>query len=68
MLTGQLPFTDEQAYRILMKHRSEAPRPPSSLDASIPALLEVLVLRCLDKRPERRYQSARELRSELRKL
>jgi tRNA A-37 threonylcarbamoyl transferase component Bud32 len=68
MLVGEVPFTSDQAYRILMKHRSEAPRPPSSRDPSIAPGLEAIVLRCMEKAPQRRYQSARELRSELRKL
>jgi serine/threonine protein kinase len=68
MLAGEVPFFDEQAYRILMMHRSEAPRPPTLLDPSISADLELLVLKCLEKAPERRYQSARELRVALRKL
>jgi serine/threonine-protein kinase len=68
MLTGQVPFSADQAYRILMKHRNERPRAPSTLDPSIPAALEAIVLRCMEKLPERRYQSARELRVELRKL
>ena len=68
MLTGEVPFSDEQAYRILMKHRNEAPRPPTLLEPNISAELELLVLKCLEKAPERRYQSARELRVELRKV
>jgi serine/threonine protein kinase len=68
MLTGQVPFTADQAYRILMKHRSEAPRPPSMLEPTLPQGLEAVVLRCLEKAPARRYQSARELRVDLRKI
>jgi hypothetical protein len=68
MLAGEVPFTDAQAYRILMKHRSEAPRRPTLLEPTISPELELLVLKCLEKEPERRYQSARELRVELRKL
>ena len=58
----------DQAYRIMMKHRSEAPRPPTLLEPNISAALELVVLKCLEKSPERRYQSARELRVELRKM
>jgi serine/threonine-protein kinase len=68
MLTGQVPFTADQAYRILMKHRNEVPRPPSSIEPTIPPALEAVILRCMEKAPERRYQSARELRVELRKI
>ena len=68
MLTGQVPFTADQAYRILMKHRNEAPCPPSELEAGIAPALEAVVLRCMEKAPARRYQSARELRVELRKI
>ena len=68
MLVGEVPFTADQAYRIMMKHRSEAPRPPSSLDPGISMPLERVILRCMEKVPERRYQSARELRVELRKI
>jgi tRNA A-37 threonylcarbamoyl transferase component Bud32 len=67
MLAGEVPFSDDQAYRILMKHRSEAPRPPTLLEPKISAALELVVLKCLEKAPERRYQSARELRVALRK-
>lgn len=68
MLAGEVPFSADQAYRILMKHRSEAPVPPTLLEPGISAELEKVVLKCLEKAPERRFQSARELRVELRKL
>jgi hypothetical protein len=68
MLAGQVPFTADQAYRILMKHRDEAPRRPSSIEPGVPAALESIVLRCMAKAPADRYQTARELRVELRKL
>jgi len=68
MLTGEVPFDDAQAYRILMKHRSEAPRRPTLLEPSLSPELELVVLKCLEKAPERRYQSARELRVALRRL
>ena len=68
MLTGEVPFTDVQPFRVLMKQRSEAPRPPSTLEPAIPAPLEALVLRCMEKIPERRFASARDLRLALRQV
>lgn len=68
MLTGEVPFTSDQAFRILMKHRTEAPRPPATLTPGLNRALEAIVLRCLEKQPEKRYRSARELRAELRKV
>jgi serine/threonine-protein kinase len=68
MLAGEVPFTDAQAYRILLKHQNEAPRPPSALTPGLSPALEAIVLRCLEKKPGARYQSARELRAELRRV
>jgi tRNA A-37 threonylcarbamoyl transferase component Bud32 len=68
MLAGEVPFTDPQAYRILLKHQNEVPRPPSTLANDIDPALEAIVLRCLEKQPAKRYQSARELRAELRRV
>ena len=68
MLVGEVPFTADQPFRILMKHRTEAPRPPSSLEPSISRALEDVILRCMEKPPGKRFQSARELRAELRKV
>jgi len=68
MLAGHVPFTSDQAYRILMKHRSEAAAPLSSVAPGLPPALDTIVKRCMEKVPARRYQSARELRVELRKL
>src|SRR5262249_38517051 len=41
------------------------PVPPRALDASIPRDLDTIVLKCLEKNPERRYQAARELADDI---
>jgi eukaryotic-like serine/threonine-protein kinase len=61
MLVGKVPFDDKSIPSILVKHLTEAPRPPSSLRGDIPREVETLVLRCLEKDPDRRFQSADEL-------
>ena len=68
MTTGQVPFTDPQPYRILMKHQSEVPTAPSTLEPEIPKSLEAVIMRCLEKDPTKRHQTARALRADLRKL
>jgi tRNA A-37 threonylcarbamoyl transferase component Bud32 len=67
-LTGEVPFTDTQPYRIFLKHQKEAPRPPSQLTPGLSTSLEAVTLRCLEKEPDRRFKNARELRIALRRV
>ncbi len=67
MLTGRVPFRGTDMVSIAMKHTQEPPPPPRELDASIPVWLEAVVLKCLAKHPDERYQSAKELRDALQK-
>jgi serine/threonine-protein kinase len=61
MLVGKVPFDDKSIPSILVKHLTESPKPPSSLRGDIPREVETLVLRCLEKDPQRRFQSADDL-------
>lgn len=54
MVCGRLPFQAEGAMDMVMKHISEPPPRPSSLWPDIPASLETMILRMLEKEPERR--------------
>ena len=65
MLVGRVPFDDASIPQILIKHLTEPPTPPNAVGANIPAELEAVVLRCLEKEPDNRYQSAEELMSAL---
>jgi eukaryotic-like serine/threonine-protein kinase len=60
MLTGQPPFTADTPVATLYLHVHEQAPPPSSVRA-VPADLEAIVLRCLEKDPAARFQSATEL-------
>jgi eukaryotic-like serine/threonine-protein kinase len=62
MLIGEVPFTDPSTPAILVKHMTEMPAPPSRKrpDIQIPAHLEAVALRCLEKDPAKRYQTADE--------
>ncbi len=61
MLVGKVPFDDKSIPSILVKHSTEPPRPPSTLRGDIPREVETLVLRCLEKDPEKRFQTADDL-------
>jgi len=65
MLTGERPFKGDTSLSVAMKHKSEAPPNPKWLNDQIPDSLSRLVLKCLEKEKERRYQSAEELLSAL---
>ncbi len=65
MLTGRLPFNGDTANSVFYKIVNEEPSRPSSLDAEIPEQLDRVVARCLAKKPEDRYRSARELIGDL---
>ncbi len=65
MITGRVPFEGDTPFTIGVKHKSETPRDPKEFNAQIPEDLSHLILRCMEKDKEKRYQSAGELRSEL---
>jgi serine/threonine-protein kinase len=58
--TGRLPFTADSTVGILTRHITEAPQPPSEV-ANVDTATERMILRCLAKKPEYRFQSMREV-------
>ena len=68
MVTGRVPFEGDTPLTIGVKHKSEIPRNPKDLNAQIPEDLSHLILRCLEKDKEKRYQSSEEVHSELAKI
>jgi len=65
MVTGQLPFEGDTPLSIAMKHKGERPKDPRDLNTQAPEDLSQLILKCMEKDKERRYQSTNELLSEL---
>src|SRR5260370_4553707 len=61
ILTGRPPFDGDTPVAVAMQHIQDAPTPPSQLNPNIPQGLEALILRCLEKQPEKRYQNGDEL-------
>jgi serine/threonine-protein kinase len=58
LLTGDSPFSGENALSVMIAHARDAVLPPTALQADIPADLERVVLRCLAKDPALRYPDA----------
>jgi tetratricopeptide (TPR) repeat protein len=65
MLTGRLPFEGDKPLAVAMKQKVQAPDPPRLLNPQVPESLNRVVLRCLEKTKEKRYQNAEELLKEL---
>jgi tetratricopeptide (TPR) repeat protein len=65
MVTGQLPFQGETPFSIAMKHKGEVPNNPQELNPQIPEDLTGVILKCLAKDKESRYQKALDVRTEL---
>ncbi len=68
MATSHVPFEGDTALSIAMKHKGETPKDPKQLNPNIPDDLSGVILRCLAKEREKRYQSAANLHSELEKI
>jgi tRNA A-37 threonylcarbamoyl transferase component Bud32 len=66
MLTGQPPFPSESSVEVLIDHVKTTPKRPSEVsELEIPAELEAVVMRLLEKKPGKRHQTARELEDAL---
>jgi serine/threonine protein kinase len=67
LLTGRAPFEGENAVVVMSHHILTAPEPPSQVrsDLDIPRDLNDVIMRCLAKKPEDRYQNTRSLEKAL---
>lgn len=65
MLTGRAPFESPHPLQTVMMVISDEPVRPRSLQQRIPRDLETICLKCLEKEPARRYQSAKALFDDL---
>lgn len=57
MLTGVIPFDDESPTAVALKHLTEAPPPPRSINPALSPATENVLLRALSKQPTERYPS-----------
>ena len=65
MVTGRVPFEGDSAMSVALKHKIEAPTEPGELNAQLPDSLSRLILKCMEKDREQRYQAAGDVLSEL---
>ena len=67
MLTGTVPFDGDSAVAVAVQHIQHSIPAPSQLVEGIPVSVDKIVLKCTQKKTDRRYQSASELIADLKK-
>ncbi|MCB9893624.1 MAG: protein kinase [Planctomycetes bacterium] len=65
IVSGEAPYVGKTAKQVLSSVLSEDPRRVDDINGETPPELAALVMRCLERRPEDRFQSARELADEV---
>ncbi len=65
MVTGTLPFEGETPLSVALKHKTHTPKSPKEVNPQISEDLNTLILKCLKKEKEKRYQSVEELLADL---
>ncbi len=65
MLTGQLPFTGDNAFQVARMQIETPPQPPIERNPSIPQAINDITLKAMEKQPQKRYQSAAEMQADL---
>jgi len=68
MVTGEVPFKGDTALSVALKHKTQLPQDPGKLNPQVSEDLSRLILICLEKDKERRYQTAQELLAKLRNI
>jgi serine/threonine protein kinase len=68
MAAGRRPFTEDSAPRLTDEILHQTAVSPRALNSRVSSQFETIILKCLEKNPEDRYQSAQELSIDLRRL
>ena len=61
MVTGVVPFAGDSTLQVMYQRLKEKPKNPKQLNPELPDYVARLIMRCLEKDPARRYQSAHEI-------
>jgi serine/threonine-protein kinase len=65
IFTGAMPFAGDTVMAVVLSHIQKPPPPPRSVNPKVPPELEAIILRCLEKQPDQRYQSVGEILKDL---
>jgi serine/threonine-protein kinase len=68
LVTGRLPFDADTPVAVALKQVNEQPVPVRQIRPSVPASLEAVIMRALRKDPAERYISAKEMRTDLKRV
>jgi len=68
MVTGRVPFEGKTPMSVASKHLTQRPREPRELNAQVSEGLSGVIMRCMEKERERRYQSVEELLLDLEEI
>ncbi|UCE21898.1 MAG: protein kinase, partial [Candidatus Aminicenantes bacterium] len=68
MITGQVPFQGDTPLSIAAKHKTEMVPDPRTFNSQVPAALNRVILKCLEKKKEKRYQKAEDILSDIKKI
>ncbi|MHC4606828.1 MAG: protein kinase domain-containing protein [Planctomycetota bacterium] len=60
LATGGVPFRGDSAQAVVYQHLTRKPVPPRDRNPALPAAFEAIVLKCMEKDPESRYQTPEE--------
>ncbi|MDR1807594.1 MAG: Stk1 family PASTA domain-containing Ser/Thr kinase [Propionibacteriaceae bacterium] len=68
LLAGRPPFQGDEPVSLAYQHVREAPVPPSQLDPVVTPDMDAIVLKALEKSPDNRYQTAKEMADDITRL
>jgi serine/threonine protein kinase/Tfp pilus assembly protein PilF len=68
MVTGGVPFKGDTAFSVALKHKTKLPQDPKKLNPELSDDLSRLILICMEKEKQRRYQSAEALLNDLQNI
>jgi eukaryotic-like serine/threonine-protein kinase len=68
MATGKMPFQGKTLGAVMAAILHDVPEPPSALNPDIPEQLQLIIGKALEKDPDIRYQTASDLRADLKRL